>query len=49
MRMGEVNALTPARYDFDNNVIHVTIRYKDNGKPQLGDTTKTFAGYEIFP
>lgn len=50
MRMGEVNALTPEDIDFDNNVIHVrNTVIKINGKPQLGDTTKTFAGYRDIP
>ena len=51
MRMGEVNALSPADIDFRQNVVHVrkTISMDIKGRGFLGDGTKTYAGVRDIP
>ena len=51
MRMGEVNALSPADIDFKQNVVHVrkTISMDMKGRGFLGDGTKTYAGVRDIP
>lgn len=50
LRMGEVNALTAEDIDMNNNILHVrNTVIKVDGKTELGNTTKTYAGSRDVP